>query len=206
MTLRSLYDNQDELLSAILTLHLPEGIECDVCYGNGGFYRSGAIAEPQRRFDIDPQIDGIVKADSGDLPLEPSSIRSLIFDPPFLTYVKNGRDHKNGAVAMSARFGGYWSYSDLRRHYMRSIAEAERVLIPDGHLVVKCQDIIHNHRLHATSHNVIRWAEPMGLRLKDVFVLAAKHRMPGPQKGTQRHARVWHSYFLVFQKQKTATL
>lgn len=34
------------------------------------------------------------------------------------------------------------------------------------------------------------------------FVEIDPDDMPGPQKGQQRHARIWHSYFLVFQKQK----
>jgi hypothetical protein len=29
--------------------------------------------------------------------------------------------------------------------------------------------------------------------------LTAKHRMPSPQKGKQRHARIFHSYFLVLE-------
>jgi hypothetical protein len=33
--------------------------------------------------------------------------------------------------------------------------------------------------------------------------LPAKFRMPGPQKGTQRHARIFHSYFLVFERDRT---
>lgn len=67
-------------------------------------------------------------------------------------------------------------------------------------MVFKCQDIIHNHRMHCTHYNVIKWAECEGFRLVDLFILTAKSRMPGPQKGKQRHARVWHSYFLVFEK------
>jgi hypothetical protein len=55
--------------------------------------------------------------------------------------------------------------------------------------------------MHATHANVIEWAKDAGFRLKDLFILAAKHRMPSPnRKGKQKHARIFHSYFLVFEK------
>jgi hypothetical protein len=58
--------------------------------------------------------------------------------------------------------------------------------------------------MHCTHARVITMAEIEGFRLLDLFVLLAKSRMPGPQKGQQRHARIWHSYFLVFEKLKQA--
>jgi len=101
---------------------------------------------------------------------------------------------------MSRRFSGYYSYDELSDSYKATLYEAARVLQRGGVLVFKCQDLIHNHRMHATHVNSIRWAEQAGFRLLDIFVLAAKNRMPSPQKGTQRHARVHHSYFLVLKK------
>ena len=36
--------------------------------------------------------------------------------------------------------------------------------------------------------------------LADLFVLPAKHRLPSPNRaGTQKHARIFHSYFLVLE-------
>lgn len=121
-----------------------------------------------------------------------------MFDPPFLTYVRNGRGH-NASVALTSRFGGYYRYDELEAHYRGTLKEARRALAPRGVLVFKCQDIIHNHKMHCTHASVVGWASEEGFRLADLFVLCAKHRMPGPQAGRQRHARVWHSYFLVFE-------
>lgn len=68
-------------------------------------------------------------------------------------------------------------------------------------MIFKCQDIIHNHRMHCTHSKVIAWAEECGMRLLDLFILAAKHRLPAPNRGgQQKHARIYHSYFLVFEK------
>jgi hypothetical protein len=198
--IRSLYFTQEEILRAIQALHIKGDFECDMTFGNGSFWKD--IGRPNHCFDITPLCDGVIEADSRMLPLEPSSLNNCVFDPPFLTYVKAGRNHKEGKVAMTARFGGYYRYDELEDHYRGTLSEAYRVLKPGGVMVFKCQDIIHNHRMHCTHLNVCNWAEYEGFRLIDLFILAAKHRMPSPQKGTQRHARIWHSYFLVFQKKK----
>lgn len=195
---RSFYFDQDEILRGIIQLYCPDGFECDMTYGNGAFWRN--IPRPKFCYDIDPQKPEAIQADSQLLPHDPETFQNVVFDPPFLTYVKKGRSHSNGKVAMTARFGGYYRYEELEEHYRHTISEAYRVLKPKGIMVFKCQDIIHNHKMHCTHQNVINWAEIEGFRLRDLFVLAAKHRMPGPQKGTQRHARVWHSYFIVLEK------
>lgn len=197
---RSVYETQDEILAGIMRLHCPGGFDADLTYGNGQFWKK--LPRPRLCYDITPLHEGVQQADSAMLPLTPGAIGSAVFDPPFLTYVKKGRDHKDGKVAMTARFGGYYTYDELETHYRDTISEAYRVLRPLGRLVVKCQDIIHNHRMHCTHANVINWAEFEGFRLLDLFVLPAKFRMPGPQKGTQRHARVFHSYFLVFERDR----
>ena len=196
--IKSVSDNQDDILNSIIQLHCPEGFECDVTYGNGVFYKN--ISEPKYKFDIDPQCDGVIKASSVSLPLEDNSVNNIMFDPPFLTYVKQGREG-NGSMIMSNRYSGYWAYDELVDHYQKTMAEAHRVLKKNGVFVIKCQDIIHNHKMHCTHANVISWASPLKFRLKDMFILTAKHRLPAPnRKGQQKHARIFHSYFLVFIK------
>lgn len=198
VVVRSVSEDQDEILRSIMELHCPHGFDVDMTYGNGVFWKS--IPRPRHCFDISPQKPEATEACSTALPLEPRSVASAIFDPPFLTYVKGGRDHKGGGVMMTKQFGGYYTYDQLESHYRHSISEAYRILKPGGILTVKCQDIIHNHRMHCTHARVIWMAEIEGFRHLDLFVLPAKHRMPGPQKGKQRHARIFHSYFLVFVK------
>jgi hypothetical protein len=195
---RSMYFDQDEILRGIMKLHCPEGFDCDVTYGNGQFWKN--LPPPRLKFDIDPQLAGVQQACSRALPVESQSLRSVIFDPPFLTYVRAGRKG-NGSMVMAKRFAGYWRYGELEHHYRGTISEAYRVLKPGGVLVFKCQDIIHNHKMCCTHANVIFWAASEGFRLVDLFVLLAKHRLPSPNRaGTQKHARIFHSYFLVFER------
>lgn len=198
--IRSIYEDQNEILDAIELLHCPEGFQCDVTYGNGAFWKNRK--KPDYCFDIEPMADHVVKADSGLLPLQPDTLNNIVFDPPFLTYVRKNREG-NGKMIMSNRFSGYWRYDELEDHYRNTISEANRVLKPMGKLVFKCQDIIHNHKMHCTHYRVIMMAEVEGFRLVDLFILEAKHRLPAPnRKGAQKHARIFHSYFLVFEKCK----
>lgn len=197
---KSVYENQSDILRAIVALHCHDGFEADITYGNGAFYKE--IASPSLRFDIDPQAPGVVQASSDCLPLANASIGSIVFDPPFLTYVRAGREG-NGNMIMAKRFSGYWTYGELESHYRATLKECARVLKKNGVMVFKCQDIIHNHRMHCTHANVIGWAEEHGLQLLDLFILPAGRRLPAPnRKGTQKHARIFHSYFLVLRKAK----
>jgi len=197
--LTSINFDQNEILQAILRLNNLQTFDADLTYGNGGFYKF--IPLPKHRFDIDATRENCTTASSADIPLADESIMSCIFDPPFLTYVKSARQHNS---IMAKRFGGYWRYDELQEHYTQTAKEACRVLGGKGLFVVKCQDIIHNHKLHPTHINMVNWARPM-FRLKDLFVLPVKSRMPMPVKAgeaerRQKHARIFHSYFLVFEK------
>lgn len=196
---RSVYYSQEEILLGIMKLHSPEGFDCDMTYGNGKFWKN--LPKPRLMFDINPMgAVGVQQACSTMLPVESRSLRSVVFDPPFLTYIRAGREG-NGAMVMAKQFSGYWRYDELEDHYRKTISEARRILKPGGVMVFKCQDIIHNHKMYCTHANVILWAEAEGFCLADLFVLPAKHRMPSPNRnGTQKHARIFHSYFLVLKR------
>ncbi len=168
-------------------------------YGNGSFWTD--IDRPYHCYDLEPVTGESVYGDSTDINHTDESLDSIVFDPPFLTYIRQNREG-NGNMIMAKRFSGYWRYEELELHYKKSLAEMYRVLTRKGIVIFKCQDIIHNHKMHSTHSNIINWSADMGYRLKDLFILTAKHRMPSPnRRGSQRHARIFHSYFLVLQKQ-----
>lgn len=197
--IQSISYDQNYIINSIMGLCDIERFDVDMTYGNGGFWKT--LPQPKMKFDLDPQTVDTIKANSMALPLGQNCIDSIMFDPPFLTYIKAGREHNS---VMGKRFSGYWRYDELEMHYRGTMAEAHRVLRKGGVFVMKCQDIIHNHKMHSTHINVVNWAAGM-FRLKDLFVLAAKHRMPMPESTTenkrkQKHARVHHSYFLVLEK------
>lgn len=197
--IKSVNYNQHNILKDILSLCNLEYFEADISFGNGSFYKN--TQEPKLKFDISPRSDGVISSCSTSLPIKSHTLRSIIFDPPFLTYVKSAREHNS---IMAKRFGGYWRYEELESHYRDTIKEVYRVLSKKGVFIFKCQDIIHNHKLVSTHINIVNWCAGL-FRLKDMFILTAKSRMPMPEKEgekkrTQKHARIYHSYFLVLEK------
>ena len=199
--IRSVYYDQVQILKSIMELCNIERFCADVTYGNGKFY--GEIDKPIFKGDISPQSKDVTECSSSSLPVEGGAFKSLVFDPPFLTYVRAAREG-NGNMIMAKRFGGYWRYDELEKHYRETLLETHRVLSKKGIMVFKCQDIIHNHKMHCTHINVIEWSKGM-FRLKDLFILPVKSRMPIPQqegtkKKVQKHARIFHSYFMVLEK------
>lgn len=129
--IKSISYSQEEIIKSIIDLHIPEGkIQCDITYGNGAFYKN--IERPWLCYDIDPLFDFVIKADSCHIPNKDSSLSSIMFDPPFLTYIKKGREHN---CIMSKRFSGYWSYDELSKHYKQTLSEASRTLKKDGKLI-----------------------------------------------------------------------
>jgi len=49
VSVKSFSFNQTEILESIIQLHCPNGIELDMTYGNGVFYKN--IPKPQFKFD-----------------------------------------------------------------------------------------------------------------------------------------------------------
>ena len=192
--IKSISFKQSEILQSIVALHTGD-IECDPCYGSGCFYKNG-ITKPLFCFDIAPRELGVVEANVYHLPLKDQSVRSIIFDPPFLARTAPG-------AILKARFGELvGTIQDLWNFYFLAMREIHRVLAPGGWLVMKCQDGVLSGVNNFTHVKVCVEAESLGFKPVDLFILLAKHRMPHPKHKVQRHARKFHSYFWVFKKKQ----
>ncbi len=183
---------QSEILTRILKLHCPQGIEADVTYSIGSFYSNG-IPRPKYRFDMIPKTSGIVVSDCRKLPIPENSFTSLIFDPPFV-----GGGGKEGIII--SRFGNYPNIPKLWDMYRNSLAEFARVLKPNGVLIFKCQDTVEGGKNWFSHVAIMNMAVSNGFYPKDLFVLLAKYRMGMWHSDKQHHARKYHSYFWVFEK------
>lgn len=186
--------SQEEILNNIIKLYAPdpEHIECDVTYSIGNFYKN--IPEPKYKFDLYPQVEGVIKASADNLPLADNVVKSLMFDPPFIA----SWNVNSEAYVMSQRFSSIKGINNLLEMYQRSITEAARVLKRKGILIVKCQDTVYGGKQYFMHTEVQKFAEDAGFIGKDLFILLAKVRKVNP--GRQIHARKYHSYFWVFKK------
>ncbi len=189
------YD-QHEIILDIIELHCPAGIELDPTYNKGGFYRDSRIAKPRYRYDIDPQDPRCLQGDCRHLPLEGRSIRSIMFDPPFLV-----TDQKSGNTAiMPGRYSYLETMEQLHSLYEDSLKEFYRLLLPRGILIFKCMDFVSGRRNYFPHVWVMNWAEAIGFRAIDLFIKLNKSVPICWNMKKQHHARKYHCYFWIFRR------
>jgi hypothetical protein len=199
--IKSIYDNQDELIRSILTLHCDGGIiDCDPTYSKGCFYKN--IPEPEYKFDIAPIVPGVMEADARCLPFKDSSLNTIMFDPPFLATTGPSLKKGSGNI-INKRFGVFPSEIELHSFYVDSIKEFYRILKGKGTLIFKCQDKVSSGKQYMTHVFIINKAEEIGFYTKDLFILEAHNRIVAKWQRNQKHARKYHSYFIVFKKSST---
>ncbi len=201
--IKSIDYDQGNIIKNIIKLHIPSGkIDCDITYSKGNFYRKTGIEKPLHRFDKYPQTDDSLEI-TDSIPLDDESIGSLMFDPPFVIGgTKDVKTYDDGSCIIGKRFAQYKNIEELMESYSLWIKESNRVLKKNGILIVKCQDSVSGGKQYLTHNFVNNEAVRNGLYPKDLFILTVKNRLIGPQHHNQQHCRKFHSYFLVFKKEK----
>tara|TARA_R100000152_G_C6777629_1_gene207628 strand:- start:1628 stop:2383 length:756 start_codon:yes stop_codon:yes gene_type:complete len=204
--IRTVSDDQHEIIRNIQTLYVPEGFELDPTYSKGVFYKKykkgkacsiTGIIDPPLKYDLFPKSDEVQKASAEDLPFEDNSISSIMFDPPFVA----GHTKTAPTGIIGKRFHGFRYVTDLWGWYDQCLAEFNRILKKKGVLVFKCQDTVSSAKNWFSHCYIMERAIVHGFYPRDMFVLLAKHRITGHNhKKNQSHARKYHSYFWVFEK------
>ena len=198
---RSISFNETEIINNILRLHVEGGqIDLDPTYSIGNFYKPLSI-KPKHKFDICPQIEGVLQADSRQLPFGAGEIKSIMFDPPFVIGGANYETNKEGSSIIAKRFGNFTSWEELQEMYSSSLQEFYRILAPNGVLIFKCQDVIVSSKQYISHVYIINEAVRIGFYCKDLFVYCVRVRITDVR--VQQHARKYHSYYLVFKKTNT---
>ena len=202
--IKSISYDENEILNNIIKLHCETNIELDATFSKGNFYK-GKVKEPIWKFDLYPQVSGVVKADCRDLSnyVKDGCINTLIFDPPFLATKGKSLDINNQSNKINKRFGIYPTEKELHQFYIDSLKEFYRILKNNGILIFKCQDKVSSGNQYLSHVFIINEAEKMGFYIKDLFILLAKNRIVANwQLKNQKNARKFHCYYLVLQKSK----
>ena len=219
--IKSVNSNQHAIIKDIMDLHMDGGqFECDPTYSVGNFYgkfkrkvkdENGMevdevfeIEAPKYKFDVDPQVDGVEKLDPwGKWPLEDNSVRSIMFDPPFVIGPRDCASMYNGnpdSNRIGKRFSSYYPVAELLSSYKHHLEEAYRVLKDDGIIVFKCQDTTTGGKELRSTGWVWLCASAIGFEVLDKFVLTAKQRLISGKVKKQQHARKFDSVFYVLKK------
>jgi hypothetical protein len=196
--IRSISFDETEIIEDILRLHIESGqIDLDPTYSTGNFYKKLRI-KPKHKYDICPQVEGVLQSDCRKLPFGADELDSIMFDPPFVVGSHN-EGFKTGII--KDRFSYYKNIPELWQFYSDAMKEFYRILAPNGVLVFKCQDTIDSSKQYLSHVYIINEAVRIGFYCKDLFVYCVRNRMTDNRE--QQHARKYHSYYLVFKKTKT---
>lgn len=192
MMLRTVFDKQDDLLDQVVGFYSEGRIELDPTYGSGCFYKNTNL---DLDFYGDLKLTGKHHLDATHLPFQSATHTSIMFDPPFLP---GASPKKTGII--NNRFGWFRTIKDVWNMYEKSLREFSRILKPGGVLYFKCQDTCNCNKQWWSHVWIINKATELDFDLEDLFILTAKSRLQDRRWKTQRHARKFHSYFLVFKK------
>jgi SAM-dependent methyltransferase len=159
-------------------------------------------SRPVTGLDIDPAHEPDVVGDNRAMPFGDVSFDVVVCDPP---HVPN--QGKNKKKDFNSRFGlgdkspaanGY-NFTHL---YPPFVAEAYRVLEPEGILLCKIADYVHGHRFQWAHVELLKAAETVGFTACDCIVKIRRGPIRDPRWKTAHHARRRHCNWLVFRKSK----
>jgi hypothetical protein len=205
-------DNSD-LIEHISPLYLPEGSTIrDLTWGKGAFWRKTDTSKyTLQGSDLGDHIGGhdgwdghtVIKADFTDLPDKDASCDVVVLDPP---YIHNPGKHTTNDRYNNVGTTGGMYHRDIRELYGKGMAEAWRILKPEGRLLVKGKDEVESGRQCWSHRELAEDAESLGFYVRDMFILVPKARTSMNRWNTQKHARKVHSFLLVLDKPEKPTV
>lgn len=192
--IKSVSDNQDEILYNILKLYVKsDRYDCDFTYSIGNFYKH--IPQPYLKFDKYPQVEDVQPLEEAEN-IPDSSLNSVVVDLPFI--IKDNK-YVNEKSLIINRFNCFADDKALYAANDYMLELSHRVLVKNGVLVLKTMDICSPYGQIWVTNYVCNKAVELGFELIDKFILICPIRHLY-FKGEQRHARKYHSYFLIFRK------
>ncbi len=170
----------------------------DATVNGGRFWRHSQ--RPVIGIDIDLKHRPTIVADNTRLPLRNEFVDVIVYDPPHIP--NQGKDKQKdfnvrfGLVLKSPKECGY-NFSHTYPYFLR---EAYRVLKPEGILLCKITDYIHDHRYQWAHIDLALAAREIGFYPCDCIIKVRKGPIIDPKWRTAHHTRRQHCYWLVFRK------
>jgi len=193
----SVFDNEQNLLKAILKIHNNnQDIDLDPMFNKGNFYKD-KLNIPKYTYDINANKEQYLckQGDATNLiEIENNSIQCEILDPPFM-FGTHGQTKNN---IINKRYTMFDSWNELEKLYKAILIESKRVLKKNGILIFKCQDYT-DSKTTMTHCLVYKWALELGFYAKDLAILIKPNKIYNGNTN-QRHLRKVHTYFWVFIK------
>ena len=195
--IKSVSDDQQEILNNIIRLYIKEGyIQADFTFSKGVFYSDNNVIVPEYRFDKYPkQCEGVLDLKKANRLIEDGTLHSCIVDLPFLVTKKEWT--KN--CKMHQRFNSFNDMKEATEANKAMLKLSYEKLKKKGIMIMKTQDLFTAGHQIWMSHFVHQWAVEQGFDVIDKFILTSDMRMLNSGMN-QKCARKYHSYFFVFKK------
>jgi SAM-dependent methyltransferase len=150
--------------------------------------------------DIERSHGPSVVGDNTTMPFEANSFDVIVYDPPHIP--NQGKDKQKdfntrfGLGLRSPKEHGY-TFSHL---FPPFVQDAYRVLKPEGILLCKITDYVHDHQYQWAHVDLIQAATAVGFRACDCIIKVRKGPIIDPKWKVAHHSRRQHCYWLVFRK------
>ncbi|MBI3697864.1 MAG: hypothetical protein HY238_23910 [Acidobacteria bacterium] len=199
--LPSVWDEGDaELLERLLNFYprkRPKRI-LDATVNGGRFWRGSN--RPVIGMDIARTHRPMVVADNICMPFRKASFDVIVYDPPHIP--NQGKDRSKdfntrfGLVLRSSKENGY----TFSHTYPPFLQEAHAILKPEGILLCKITDYIHDHQYQWAHVEFVQAAKVVGFQPCDCIIKIRKGPIIDPKWKVAHHSRRQHCYWLVFRK------
>lgn len=196
----SVWEGSDsDLLEAMFAFYPSIPVEpiLDATFNAGRFWKGSARRVVS--MDIDPKHKPMIVGDNREMVgVQSDRFGVVVYDPPHVG--PQGRD--KSCKRFDADFGATmpcgkdedWTLSYL---YPPFLAEAKRVLKPDGLLLAKITDMVNNHRSRWPHVDFMQMADEAGFTVCDLIVKVRTGPMVSNKWKKAHHARKRHCFWIV---------
>lgn len=192
-----------QVIDILLDLHAVKDPEIlDVTHNLGVMWKKCKY-HPRWRMDISEKSAHDIRADFLALPFTAESFDVIVFDPPHLS---SHMDSKNSSGIWRDRYGlkkgqEWLDHDSIGGVFSPFLEQAKRVLKPEGIILAKIADTVHNHRYQWQQVEFIVAAMKSGMTPCDQMI---KERTGGSMISskwkTPKHLRKNHCYWIVVRK------
>lgn len=194
-----------EVIPLLIQTHAPANPRIlDACHNRGVMWKGSGFT-PDRTLDIDPQWEPTDVGDFRSMPYADGEFDVVAFDPPHLP---NASGSAGSSGIERDRYGltganDYGEGDNVSPAFYPFLLEARRVLRPNGIIIAKIADLVHNHRYqwqHVDFVNAVRAVD--GLSACDVVVKGdpAASNLKSSKWINVRHFRRAHCMWIVVRK------